>query len=246
MEYVSGSSLENHIANLTFEKIKLSEVELQYLMLMIDLAWAIEFLHKQKVIHRDIKPDNVILINDFNLKLIDFGISRQIRSDSTGTFTMHKGTILYEPPENYPYYDEEDLYKTDLSESNKVKITTKFDVWSFGLILSEVFSCEKPYKTNDYNKICVKLISREKYPVPKVLMNTEIGVLIEDCTQIDVKKRIDIQDVKFRLIDIFKAKLKIFAEKSDLRKVYEDRKRILFASKVKQILSMKKSSITII
>ena len=222
MEYIPGLSLKQKIKDLSQDQIKNPITELNYLMLMIDLASAIEYLHRHKVIHRDIKPENIILTDDFNLKLIDFGISKQISQQNTGTFTANKGTILYEPPDNFESI-ESDITRTSTNNSaSKVKISTKFDVWSFGLVLSEVFGCEKPWSNfKDQNKILLKLINKDEFIVPDLVKDTMIGKLIAECTRIEINKRIDIISAKVKLIEIFKKSLVNISKTVNVQKQFK-------------------------
>jgi serine/threonine protein kinase len=69
MEYISGSNLQNHIEL----KGKLSEKEA--LSYIISIAEAVDYIHEKKILHLDIKPNNIILSNDGRPVLIDFGAS---------------------------------------------------------------------------------------------------------------------------------------------------------------------------
>ena len=106
---------------------------------------------------------------------------------------------MYEPPENFDNVNE-DITKTDFN--SKVKISTKYDVWSFGLILIEVFGFEKPWKNcSDQNKIILKLMDKEEINIPNLIKNTEIGSIVKKCTDVDPKKRIDIKGANLLLLD---------------------------------------------
>ena len=100
---------------------------------MIDLAMAIEYLHLKNLIHRDIKPENILITPEFELKLIDFGISKEC-SHSYELTTSEKGTVFYLPPENVVTDLEQDpfmdLAKTDLTKQRR--LSKAFDIWSFG------------------------------------------------------------------------------------------------------------------
>lgn len=69
------------------------------LKLAIDLCSALEICHKQKIIHRDIKPDNIFIDQFGNFKLGDFGVARTIEKASSGL--SKKGTYTYMAPEVY-------------------------------------------------------------------------------------------------------------------------------------------------
>jgi serine/threonine protein kinase len=96
-EYVPGAALdawacENHVS------------EGQALDVMIQLCDILTYLHTQSppVIHRDIKPGNIIITDDGRVKLIDFGISR-VYNENTTTDTVFFGTQEFAPPEQYGF-----------------------------------------------------------------------------------------------------------------------------------------------
>jgi len=103
----------------------------QRLVLCRDMAEGLEYLHCHKpvVVHRDIKPMNLILNANLRLKICDFGLSSTI--DATHlTLTDHGGTPRYMAPE---------------SCEGTARITAKVDVWAMGCIIAEVFGGPAPY-----------------------------------------------------------------------------------------------------
>ena len=142
LEYIRGGDLRHKLDNLNQTLIKLPSIKIRYLIYVLELAKGLDFIHSKKLIHFDLKPEN-ILIQDFDIKLIDFGISKEIKND-TSTRTFRSGTKRYEPPENNEV-DLDDLMKTETNTKMKKKVSTAFDVWSYGIILNEIFGSEKPY-----------------------------------------------------------------------------------------------------
>ena len=68
--------------------------------LAFDLLQGIEFLHSRNIIHRDLKPQNVMINLSRTLKIVDFGISREVDFTKTTTYeTLTQGTLLWLPPE---------------------------------------------------------------------------------------------------------------------------------------------------
>ena len=224
IEFINGKTLRDDLKNLNKENIKLPKNELLYLLYAIDLAKAIEFLHDKNLIHRDIKPENIMITKDFNLKLIDFGISKTC-NDTANFTTSEKGTIFYEPPENVVNDIESNIegnfIKSDFSLERK--ISKAFDIWAFGLIVSEIFGCEIPwgeeFKKNP-NKIILALMSKESFPIPNSVEDEKIFYLIKNCTMIKPKERIKIKTVIYCLIQIFKEKLCEISNKYDITKLF--------------------------
>jgi len=94
MEYVEGSDLREYFARRTaFE-------EADIVSIMVQLLDALAHAHERKVWHRDVKPSNLIIMNDGKLKIADFGVARIEASEITQTFPL-MGTPGYIAPEMY-------------------------------------------------------------------------------------------------------------------------------------------------
>lgn len=96
--------------------------------ILYGISKAMEYLHKNSVAHRDLKPQNVLIDSNFRPKIADFGVSRQF--DPKTMMKTEAGTAIYMAPEilDGGKYDE------------------SVDVYSFGLILYEMFAGHHPYQ----------------------------------------------------------------------------------------------------
>lgn len=99
----------------------------------VGVAEALEYLHQdaQHVIHRDVKSSNVLLSDDFEPQLSDFGLAKRASNSSHVTCTDVAGTFGYLAPEYFMYG----------------KVNDKIDVYAYGVVLLELLSGRKPIST---------------------------------------------------------------------------------------------------
>ncbi|XP_024024781.1 LEAF RUST 10 DISEASE-RESISTANCE LOCUS RECEPTOR-LIKE PROTEIN KINASE-like 1.2 isoform X3 [Morus notabilis] len=94
------------------------------LNIAVETASALKYLHASDVIHRDVKSTNILLDNNFSVKVADFGLSRLFPTHVTHVSTAPQGTPGYVDPEYHQCY----------------QLTSKSDVFSFGVVLMELVS----------------------------------------------------------------------------------------------------------
>ena len=100
MEIANQGSLSGFIEEQTSLFADLAESIVLKTKLLRDSFLALKFLHSQNIMHRDFKPDNILITkieNDYSAKLCDFGISK--KAEFTCTRTMGEGTPLFLAPE---------------------------------------------------------------------------------------------------------------------------------------------------
>ena len=127
------------------EDKKLPETEIKFIARQ--LVAGLFYLHNNNIIHRDIKPQNVLISANGIIKICDFGFARAI--ESKAMITSMKGTPLYMAPEllrEYPY-------------------NQKADLWSLGVIMYELFVGQPPFYTNSFPTLMNKIMNETiKYP----------------------------------------------------------------------------------
>lgn len=129
-EYVEGKGLKDIIAEKKMNIFEAMDLTEQLLQIIIEME-------KQQVVHRDIKPDNIIRANDGRWCLIDFGIARALNKDSL-TYTEAKigpHTPGYGAPELFQY--------------TKKDIDSRADLFSLGIVAFEAVTGKHPFVRGD-------------------------------------------------------------------------------------------------
>jgi len=134
-EFIEGDNLEDYLRNHRLN-------DKQKIDIAVQLCEAVKFLHSinPPIIHRDIKPHNIIINKHGALKLIDFDASRQYRADENRGDTVCLGTKGYAPPEQYGFK------QTDV----------RSDIYPMGVVFDDLLPLEKKYLTNRWKKIVAK------------------------------------------------------------------------------------------
>lgn len=145
---------------------------------MHDVAAGLEYLHDHDVIHQDIKPDNILVDDNCNFLVTDFGISvtQQARDNAPGG--MSGGTQAYMGPERF--------------NGNTGKAS---DVWSLGAATVEMLTGNPPY--GDHGG----LLQTQGEPLPKLSasLQPEVRQLILDCLCADPEKRIKASEIRQKI-----------------------------------------------
>jgi eukaryotic-like serine/threonine-protein kinase len=125
LEYLPGESLADRLDRVRISLGKAVSISL-------DLASALSFAHNQRIVHRDVKPANVLHAGENRWKLADFGIARMPDSDLTQV-GIFMGTPGYSPPESI----------------REGRYTPQADVFAWGAVLYELMSGRIPYEGPD-------------------------------------------------------------------------------------------------
>jgi serine/threonine-protein kinase len=156
MEYIEGNNLKEIIRNYAPLSTE------QALNLGIQIAEAIRHAHEHHIIHRDIKPHNILVTPDGRVKVTDFGIARAV-SAATMTHTGDiVGSVHYLSPE----------------QARGVQTNEQTDVYSLGIILYELLTGKVPYDGETPIAIALKHLQEEAVPPSK--LNPRVNPALEN------------------------------------------------------------------
>jgi len=147
MEYVEGDDLKHHLgrgATYTLD---------QSLRIMRDLLAALAYAHAQNVVHRDVKPANLLIEASGRVKLTDFGVARiQDAGDATRTRGTMVGTLKYMSPE----------------QVQGEPVDARADLFSAGVVLYELLTARQPFNGDNEFAIIAQIIGADP-PAPSTL-----------------------------------------------------------------------------
>lgn len=138
MEFVQGKPLDAVIKSGELESLPLR----RKLQIAAGVASALDHAHSHGIVHRDVKPGNVMLHEDGRPKLMDFGIAKKEDASLTQTGTF-LGTPSYASPE----------------QIKEGKATSRSDIFSFGVMVFELLSGTLPFPGNSINTILYKIVN---------------------------------------------------------------------------------------
>ena len=183
MELVEGITLKDYITR----KGKLSVREATSIAIQVSLG--LEAAHNSGIIHRDVKPQNIIISIDGKVKLSDFGIARATSSNTISTNMM--GSVHYSSPEQV---------RGGYSDA-------KSDIYSLGITMYEMVTGRVPFDGESTVSIAIKHLQEEmEAPTKYAQIPHSLEQIIFKCTQKSVDRRYNtmsevVDDLKHSLID---------------------------------------------
>ena len=147
MEYLEGITLKKHIT----AKGTLREEEI--LFLVRPILSALGEVHDKGVIHCDIKPQNVVLLRNGEIKLMDFGISRRLSAQNSEPSEITMGTVQYVSPE----------------QAEGKPLSHLSDIYSFGVMLYEMATGNLPFSDEDSGRIAAMHVASTPIPPSMIL-----------------------------------------------------------------------------
>ena len=170
MEYICAGDLLSYIR----KRSKLTEPIAKYIFKQIILG--IQHIHNNRIVHRDIKLDNILIDLDNKIKICDFGVSERVNNNEK----------MFEQC-GIPTYIAPEILKGKGYEGYKV------DIWSAGVVLYAMLSGTVPFKGNNIHELHQLILKGDYIPLNDI--SQDAAHLIKSILEIEPKKRISIHQI---------------------------------------------------
>lgn len=180
-EFMPGGSVYDYMRK--GGQLKLSTV----LKIGTEVCRGMDYLHKRKIVHRDLKAANLLMDDTGTVKIADFGVARVM--DSTGVMTAETGTYRWMAPEvieHNPYGQ-------------------KADVFSFAIVMWELLTCKVPYSELTPLQAAVGVVQKGLRPPMPPNAPPALAELMQQCWQRKPESRPSFEDAKVRMEDIWRS-----------------------------------------
>lgn len=164
MEYIDGITLKQYIEQQG--EIKWREA----LYFTVQILRALQHAHEKGIIHRDIKPQNIMLLEDGTIKVTDFGIARFSQAETQTMTDKAIGSVHYIAPE----------------QARGGYINDKADIYSVGVMLYEMLTGQLPFVAD--NAVSVAIMQMRAEPTPPSRINPSIPKGLEEITMHAMEK----------------------------------------------------------
>ncbi|XP_012092189.1 serine/threonine-protein kinase STY13 isoform X1 [Jatropha curcas] len=174
LEYLPGGTLKKFLIRNRRKKLAFKVV----IQLALDLSRGLSYLHSKKIVHRDVKTENMLLDAHRTLKIADFGVAR-VEAQNPRDMTGETGTLGYMAPEvldGKPY-------------------NRKCDVYSFGICLWEIYCCDMPYPDLSFAEVSSQVVRQNLRPeIPRCCPHPLAGIM-RKCWDANPHKRPEMDEV---------------------------------------------------
>ncbi|CAL0330143.1 unnamed protein product [Lupinus luteus] len=174
VEYLPGGTLKTFLIKNRRRKLAFKVV----IQLALDLARGLCYLHSQKIVHRDVKTENMLLDKSRTVKIADFGVAR-VEASNPNDMTGETGTLGYMAPEvlnGNPY-------------------NRKCDVYSFGICLWETYCCDMPYPDLSFSEITSAVVRQNLRPEIPRCCPSSLANVMKKCWDASPDKRPEMDEV---------------------------------------------------
>lgn len=155
MEFVDGTTLQEYVSGGRTLNPK------QIVDVIYQCAKGLDYVHRQGVIHRDLKPGNIMLSNDGDVKIMDFSIAHVDVGFESPNAEVH-GSPMYMPPEQ-------------LSEEKR--LVAQSDIYSLGAVMYALLARKAPYKASSLESLIYKISNLEPQPIQELNPDVDYNII---------------------------------------------------------------------
>ncbi|KAL9243155.1 hypothetical protein vseg_017079 [Gypsophila vaccaria] len=174
VEYLPGGALKNYLIKNRRRKLAFKVV----VQLALDLARGLSYLHAEKIVHRDVKTENMLLDKSRTLKIADFGVAR-VEASNPSDMTGETGTLGYMAPEVL----------------NGDPYNRKCDVYSFGICLWEIYCCDMPYPDLSFAEVTSAVVRQNLRPEIPRCCPSSLANVMKKCWDANPDRRPEMDEV---------------------------------------------------
>ncbi|HXV61703.1 MAG TPA: protein kinase, partial [Vicinamibacteria bacterium] len=196
MELVEGDDLSTRLSRGVLPAA-------EALALARQIAEALEAAHERGIVHRDLKPANVKVTPEGNIKILDFGLAKNVETTASGSGSISEsptlaargtalgvilGTAAYMAPE----------------QARGKPVDRRADIWAFGAVLYEMLTGRRPFEGDDVTEVLARVIEREP-DLDGIPKETPVAIrhLVARCLTKDPRQRLrDIGEARVTLDDV--------------------------------------------
>ena len=184
--YVAGITLDAHVKeqlNYLSHEDKIEKISNE----LCNVLDALQYLHSRGVVHRDVKPSNIMIENGSVVKLMDLGIARLNGGNKYSSYGFI-GTPQYAAPEQI------------LRDSDNTEINAQTDIYALGVTYYELLTGKNPFKTD----VEAEMLSRQikmKLPYDKKIPRSIFNAILKATEKVPSKRYKSASEFKFAILD---------------------------------------------
>jgi eukaryotic-like serine/threonine-protein kinase len=212
-EYIDGKTLRRHMAGATLEPREIIEIAVQ-------VASALEEAHGAGIVHRDIKPDNVMVRRNSHVKVLDFGLAKLTEAPDRSASDEEASTRVLVQTDAGVVMGTSHYMSPEQTRGKPVD--ARSDIWSLGVLMYEMVAGRTPFEGETSTDVIVAITQKEAPPLARFspTVPPELDWIITKTLRKDKEERY--QTVKELLTDLRRLKQKMEFEAEMERSVSPD------------------------